>query len=142
MRTFPRLVAAALVSTLSIVLPGAGLAGCGQKNNTANPSTTTSSAGSSTAQFQVGNTLNYGSFGTTADLDCADGKSLNVGGSNNTLTVKGNCSSVSIGGADNKITFDKVDKLLSVVGLNNTVTYHNGDPKVEKLGSGNTITKG
>jgi hypothetical protein len=142
MRTFPRMAAAAVVSALSMVLLIAGLTGCGQKNNNANPSTTTSSTGSSTAQFQVGNTLNYGSFGTTADLDCGDGKSLNVGGSNNTLTVKGTCSSVSIGGADNKITFDKVDKLLSVVGINNTVTYKNGDPKVEKLGSGNTINKG
>ena len=39
-------------------------------------------------QVEIGNTINYGSFGTTADIDCADGKSLNVGGSNNTLTVK------------------------------------------------------
>ncbi|BBU24223.1 DUF3060 domain-containing protein [Mycobacterium xenopi] len=141
MRDFPRSTAATLVLALSIVLAVAGLAGCGPKNKGAAPSTTTTS-GSSTAQFEVGNTLNYGSFGTTADLDCADGKSLNVGGSNNTLTVKGTCSSVSIGGADNKITFDKVDKQLSVVGLNNTVTYKSGDPKVENLGSNNTITKG
>jgi hypothetical protein len=141
MRNFPKSAAAPLVLAFSIALAVAGLAGCGQKNKGAAPSTTTTS-GSSAAQFEVGNTLNYGSFGTTTDLDCADGKSLNVGGSNNTLTVKGTCSSVSIGGADNKITFDKVDKQLSVVGLNNTVTYKAGDPKVENLGSGNTITKG
>ncbi len=97
---------------------------------------------SSGAQVEVGNTINYGSFGTTADIDCADGKSLNIGGSNNTLTVKGTCASVNIGGADNKVTFDKVDKDISVVGLNNTVTYKDGDPKVNDLGSGNTIKKG
>ena len=56
--------------------------------------------------------LNYASFGTTADLDCGDGNSLSVGGSNNTLTVTGTCSTVSILGADNKITFDKIDKQL------------------------------
>ena len=49
----------------------------------------TATAGTSGAQVEVGNTINYGSFGTTADIDCADGKSLNVGGSNNTLTVHG-----------------------------------------------------
>jgi hypothetical protein len=90
---------------------------------------------------EVGNTVNYGSFGTTAEIDCADGKSLNVGGSNNTLTVKGSCASVNIGGADNKITFEKIDKELSVVGLNNTINYK-GEPKVNNLGSGNTLNKG
>ena len=117
-----------------------GLAGCGAKSSDTNSPTAT--VGSSGGQVEIGNTINYGSFGTTADIDCADGKSLNVGGSNNTLTVKGTCASVNIGGADNKITFDKIDKDLSVVGLNNTVTYKDGDPKVNDLGSGNKISKG
>src|SRR3954464_12033735 len=117
-----------------------GAAGCGSESKETNSPTAT--AGSSGAQVEIGNTINYGSFGTTADIDCADGKSLNVGGSNNTLTVKGTCASVNIGGADNKITFDAVDKELSVVGLNNTVTYRGGDPKVEDLGSVNKISKG
>jgi hypothetical protein len=122
------------------VLAVVALAGCGSTSKEGTSPTAT--AGQSGAQVEVGNTINYGSFGTTADLDCADGKSLNVGGSNNTLTVKGSCSSVNIGGADNKITFEKVDKELSVVGLNNTVTYKGGEPKVNNLGSGNTINKG
>ena len=117
-----------------------GLAACGSQNNKNNPPTAT--AGSSGAQVVIGNTINYGSFGTTSSLDCADGKSLNVGGSNNTLTVRGTCTSVNIGGADNKVTFDKIDKQLSVVGLNNTVAYKDGDPKVDDLGSGNKISKG
>ena len=118
------------------------------KNNSTVPSTgspTSSTPAPSTtstgAQFDIGNTINYGSLGTTTTLDCGDGKSLNVGGSNNTLTVKGTCGTVSIGGADNKITIDKIDKQLNVVGFNNTISYKDGDPKVDNLGSGNTINK-
>ena len=93
------------------------------------------------AQVEVGNTIFYGSFGTTAEVDCADGKSLNVGGSNNTLNVSGTCSSVIIGGADNKITFDTVSGEIDVVGVNNTITYANGDPRIDDVGNGNTIEK-
>ncbi len=116
------------------------LTGCG--SDSTDTDTPTATAGTSGAQLEIGNTINYGSFGTTADIDCADGKSLNIGGSNNTLNVKGTCANVNIGGADNKIAFDKVDKELSVVGLNNTVTYRDGDPKVNDTGSGNKISKG
>jgi hypothetical protein len=150
------LAAGAIVLAVALTPAAFGVAGCSKKNNTGAPGSTsagsstattsanpaTSTPESSTAQIQIGNTLNYGSFGTTADLDCADGKGLNVGGSNNTLTVKGTCSTVSIGGADNKITFDKIDKQLTVVGLNNSITYKEGDPKVENLGQSNTINKG
>jgi uncharacterized lipoprotein YehR (DUF1307 family) len=131
----------AFVLTLSALVIVFGLAACG-KNNNATRTTTSSSTASTGAQFDVGNTINYGSFGTTTDLDCGDGKSLNVGGSNNTLTVKGTCGTVSIGGADNKITLDKIDKQLNVVGFNNTITYKNGEPKVDNLGTNNTINKG
>ncbi|MCB0949272.1 MAG: DUF3060 domain-containing protein [Mycobacterium sp.] len=124
---------AALCATL-------GLTACGSNSeDTSNPTVT---AGSQGAQVEIGNTINYGSFGTTADIDCADGKSLNIGGSNNTLTVKGTCTNVNIGGADNKVSIDRVDADLSVVGLNNTVTYRDGDPKINDTGSNNTITKG
>jgi Protein of unknown function (DUF3060) len=116
-----------------------GLAGCGSSGDSEAPIAT---AGTSGAQVEIGNTINYGSFGTTADIDCAQGKALNVGGSNNNLTVKGNCSSVNIGGADNKVTLDNVETEISVVGLDNTVVYKGGDPKVEDLGSGNKVSKG
>jgi hypothetical protein len=130
----------AFVACLAVAACTLGLAGCNsEKRDKDSPMAT---AGTSGAQVEIGNTINYGSFGTTADLDCADGKSLNVGGSNNTLTVKGTCANVNIGGADNKITFDKVDQELSVVGLNNTVTYKDGDPKVNDTGSNNKISKG
>jgi hypothetical protein len=105
------------------------VAGCGSDGGT--PGT----------QVEVGSTINYGSFGTTAEIDCGDGKSLNVGGSNNTLTVTGTCSSVNVGGADNTITVSRIDGELSVVGLNNTVGYKGGDPTVNDQGSGNRIGK-
>jgi Protein of unknown function (DUF3060) len=131
---------AAVIGVAAVVAAVIGLSGCGSQNKPTNSPTAT--VGTSGAQVQIGNTINYGSFGTTADIDCASGKSLNVGGSNNTLTVKGTCASVNIGGAENKITFEKIDKDISVVGVNNTVTYKSGDPKVSDLGSGNQINKG
>jgi DUF3060 family protein len=136
-RTFPG--SATCVAGIAIVI-AFGLTGCGADDKDTN--TPTATVGTSGAQVEVGNTINYGSFGTTSDIDCADGKSLNVGGSNNTLTVKGTCAGVSIGGADNKITIDTIDKEVSVVGINNTVAYKNGDPKVNDLGSGNSVKKG
>ncbi|WP_099022915.1 DUF3060 domain-containing protein [Mycolicibacterium palauense] len=131
--------------TLAAAAAVVGLAGCGgdsedgSGNDTGAP---TATAGTSGAQVEIGNTVNYGSFGTTAEIDCGQGKSLNVGGSNNTLTVRGTCSSVNVGGADNKITLERVDNDLSVVGLNNTITYKDGSPKINNLGSGNSIDKG
>ncbi|MEB3031969.1 DUF3060 domain-containing protein [[Mycobacterium] nativiensis] len=86
------------------------------------------------------NTINYESFGTTSELSCVDGKSLNVAGSNNRLTVRGRCETVTVPGADNRITLDRVDKSLTVSGLNNSVIYRSGDPTVDDRGSGNTIT--
>jgi hypothetical protein len=119
---------------------GLALTGCGsESSDTATPTVT---AGTSGGQVEIGNTINYGSFGTTADIDCADGKSVNIGGSNNTLTVKGTCSNVNIGGADNKLTFERIDKEISVVGLNNTVTYKDGEPKINDTGSNNKVSKG
>lgn len=136
-----RALAVMAVSTVAVF----GMAGCGQHNNGTVPSSGTSSSSPSTsstgAQFDIGNTINYVSTGTTTTLDCGDSKSLNVGGFNNTLTVKGTCGTVSIGGGDNKITVDKIDKTINVVGSHNAITYKDGEPKVENLGSGNTINK-
>ncbi len=133
----PRLIGGVGVATLFATL---GLTACGSNNQ--DTSNATMTAGSSGAQIEIGNTINYGSFGTTADIDCAEGKSLNVGGSNNTLTVKGTCASVNVGGADNKLTFERVNDELSVVGLNTTVAYRDGNPRINDTGSNNTIDKG
>ncbi len=117
-----------------------GLAGCGSDSNDTNSPTAT--VGTSGAQVEIGNTINYTSMGSTAEIDCADGKSINVGGNNNKLTVKGTCANANIGGADNTVTMERIDNGLSVVGFNNTVTYKQGDPKVNDTGSGNKISKG
>ena len=128
MRTYPTaLFAAAVLATLPLA---STLAGCG------------SGDGKSGRAVEVASTINYGSFGTTTEIDCADGKSLNVGGSNNTITVKGSCTSVNVGGADNKIKVARIDRELSVVGLNNTITYADGSPDVNDAGSGNRISGG
>ncbi|RDH77024.1 DUF3060 domain-containing protein [Mycolicibacterium moriokaense] len=117
-----------------------GLVGCGAESSDTNSPTAT--FGSGGGQVEIGNTINYTSVGTTTELDCADGKSLNIGGNNNKLTVKGTCANANIGGADNTVTIERVDKGLSVVGFNNTITYKQGDPKVNDTGSGNKINKG
>ena len=116
-----------------------GLAGCGADSG--DSTTPTGTLDTEGGQVEIGNTINYSSVGTTTELDCADGKSLNIGGNNNKLTVKGSCANANIGGADNTVNMDRVDKGLSVVGFNNTVTYKQGDPKVNDTGSGNKISK-
>ena len=149
---------AALAAALTVVPAAFGLAGC---SSTANPpggsSTTTTTAPTSTSaaattttsggnsvstSVEIGNSLEYGSFNTTATLDCANGKSLNVAGSNNTLTVTGTCETVSIGGTGNKITIDKINTRITVLGVENTITYKDGDPKVDNIGTNNSIKKG
>jgi len=131
-----RPAAGTLVLTLSAILVVFGMAGCGSNNNAGPSSTSTTATGT-----EFGNTIRYGSVGTTTNLDCGDGKRLNVAGSNNTLTVKGTCETVSVGGADNKITIDKIDRRISVLGMNNTITFKDGTPKIENRGTGNTISK-
>jgi hypothetical protein len=128
MRThLPIVVIGVVVGILSAVT---GLAGCDCPK------------GATSKRPGIANTINYGSLGTTASVDCGDGKTLNVGGSNNTLTVKGTCESVNIIGADNRITLEKIDKTLTLSGLDNKVVYKAGKPKVDDHGSGNTVKKG
>ncbi|MGH3561541.1 MAG: DUF3060 domain-containing protein [Mycobacterium sp.] len=135
MRTRPPAVIIGVAA--GIITAAVGLTGCGASKNT----TPTSTSKGATVQLEIGNTINYGSLGTTAEVDCAGGKSLNVGGSNNTLTVKGTCESVNVLGADNKITVAKIVKSLTITGLNNTVTYKSGAPNVDDHGSDNTVNK-
>lgn len=130
----------ARLAAVVIGLVAAGLGGCGNAKNTAAHSDP-SKVKRVTSQLEFGDTINYGAFGTNTEVDCADGKSLNVGGSNNTLKVKGDCTVVSIAGADNRITLNKVDRSLTITGLNNAVTYRTGEPKVDDRGSGNTVRR-
>ena len=124
MRTSRCLAGLLAVSVVASITVGA----CGSDDTTA-PAT------------PVGNELTYDSFGTRAGIDCADGRSLTIGGSNNTITVTGTCTSVTVSGADNKIQLDRVEQSLTVTGLNNTVVYVAGDPDVVNRGTGNDIRK-
>lgn len=124
------LLAGAVLLTVSV-----GSAGC-EAEPTPKPSRTTKNY-----DGRFANMINYESFGTTSQLDCADGRSLTVAGSNNRLTVHGRCETVNILGADNRITIERVDKSLTISGLNNSVTYRGGDPTVDDRGSGNTIAE-
>jgi hypothetical protein len=108
-----------------------GLAGCDGSADASHPKRLSMSSNV--------DTIYYGSFGTTSAVDCADGKSLNVAGSNNALTVRGRCEAVNVAGADNRISVERVDKSLTITGLNNSVSYRGGDPRVDDRGSGNTV---
>lgn len=135
-RTHPPVVV--LGAIVGILAAAVCVAGCGGSKDAASKP---SRSKSFNAQLEFGHTINYGSFGTTAEVDCADGKSLNVGGSNNTLRVRGTCESVNVSGADNRITVERVNKSLTITGLDNTVTYRRGEPKVDDNGSGNTVNR-
>ena len=130
------------------VAAAVGLVGC---SSTAGPpggstsstkSSTTGGGPTMSTSVQVGDTVVYAYMGQTATISCEEGKSLNVTGSDNTLTVNGTCETVSVGGTKNKITLDKVNKRITVLGMDNTVTYKDGDPEINKLGPNNTVTKG
>lgn len=90
----------------------------------------------------VAGTVDYGSFGTTATIDCADGSSVNIAGSNNRLNISGRCDSIRVGGADNRITIEQIDGELTVAGLNNTIVYRGGEPAISDTGPGNRISRG
>lgn len=116
-------MAVRLCAAASVVLLTAG---CGSGDTAVNPA----------------DIITYDSLGTRAEIDCENGKSLVVGGSNNTLTVRGICASVSVRGADNRITADRIDGTLSVDGVNNTVGYAAGDPTIVDTGTGNRVGAG
>src|SRR5258708_40070929 len=93
----------AFIAGCAIALCALGRAGCGSGSKDSNAPTAT--AGTSGAQVEIGNTINYGSFGTTAEIDCGGGKSLNVGGSKNTPTRKSTFGSGNSGGAEKQNNF-------------------------------------
>lgn len=123
-----------LVAGAALLAVGAGVAGCDSE-----PAPKSARIAKGYADAQFSDTITYRSFGTTSAVDCADGKSLNVAGSNNSLTVRGRCEAVNVAGADNRITVERVEKSLTVTGLNNSVTYRGGEPTVDDRGSGNVI---
>jgi hypothetical protein len=153
---------AALVGASTVVAAGMVLVGCsstatppgGSPSGSSSTKSSSSATSSGTAEptssngptmstsVEVGDTMVYAYMSQTATISCPDGKSLNVTGSDNTLTVTGTCETLSVGGKGNKITLDKVNTRITVLGMDNTITYKDGDPKVNKIGPNNTVTKG
>lgn len=88
-------------------------------------------------------TAGFLSSGETAALDCAGGQA-SIMGSNNDLTIKGNCTILSLFGSGNKISIQFAPGAqISFVGSGNSISWTSADnkpPKVSYVGSGNTLT--
>jgi hypothetical protein len=76
-------------------------------------------------------------------LDCAGGKA-EIMGSNDVLTIKGNCSGLDLAGSGNKITIEfGRAAAINFVGSGNAIAWTSADgkpPKVTYVGSENTLT--
>ena len=95
-----------------------------------------------TAEAQTSsNQAGFVSSGQTATVDCIGGQAAIVG-SNNDLTIKGNCTSLSL--PSNKISIQFAPGAqISFVGSDITISWTSADgkaPKVSYVGSGNTLT--
>ncbi|MDO3129185.1 DUF3060 domain-containing protein [Mycobacteroides abscessus subsp. bolletii] len=145
-RTRPTLVA------LAVAVTTVGLAGCGIiKPGSSNPtpgtwtppstSTSTSASTPTSAKVNIGDETVIGYFGQTTTATCEAGKSLNITGANNTLTITGPCETVTVSGFSNTVTFGELKTEVTVTGYGNKLTYKTGEPKINNYGSNNTIGK-
>ncbi|SHS33179.1 Protein of uncharacterised function (DUF3060) [Mycobacteroides abscessus subsp. abscessus] len=149
-RTRPTLVALAVAVT-AVGLAGCGIIKPGSSNPTPGtwtpPSTSTSTSTSpsastpTSAKVNIGDETVIGYFGQTTTATCEAGKSLNITGANNTLTITGPCETVTVSGFSNTVTFGELKTEVTVTGYGNKLTYKTGEPKVNNYGSNNTIQK-
>lgn len=149
-RTRPTLVALAVAVT-AVGLAGCGIIKPGSSNPTPGtwtpPSTSTSTSTSpsastpTSAKVNIGDETVIGYFGQTTTATCEAGKSLNITGANNTLTITGPCETVTVSGFSNTVTFGELKTEITVTGYGNKLTYKTGEPKVNNYGSNNTIQK-
>ncbi|CPZ46490.1 Protein of uncharacterised function (DUF3060) [Mycobacteroides abscessus] len=147
-RTRPTLVALAVAVT-TVGLAGCGIIKPGSSNPTPGtwtpPSTSTSTSPSAStptsAKVNIGDETVIGYFGQTTTATCEAGKSLNITGANNTLTITGPCETVTVSGFSNTVTFGELKTEVTVTGYGNKLTYKTGEPKVNNYGSNNTIQK-
>ncbi len=114
---------------LLAVALGLSVTGCG------------SDGGTSDGHGAPGDAISYAGVGTTMTVDCADGRSLAVTGSNNTLTVTGRCSNVDVPGNDNRVNAAAISGRIHATGINNTIRYDDGNPQVDAA-AGNTVRRG
>ena len=82
------------------------------------------------------------SSGIKSELNCA-GKGAQISGSDNMLTILGDCSQLEVFGSNNRIAITLAQgATVQVFGSNNDVTWsmRNGKlPKIETVGSANAI---
>jgi hypothetical protein len=83
--------------------------------------------------------------GVKSVLDCAAGQA-EIAGSNNILTINGDCKKLEVLGSNNAIMVALAESAeVQLVGSNNKIiwTTPNGpSPSIQQLGSGNTVSKG
>ena len=77
-------------------------------------------------------------IGQTRAHACKAGENVDVGGTDNELTLTGPCGAVTVAGLSNEVTLDTAASL-EVSGRNNLVTYSSGEPRVSKSGTGNRV---
>ncbi len=99
-----------------------------------------SDSGTPDGHGRPGDAISYAGVGTAMTIDCGDGRTLTVTGSNNTLTVTGRCSNVEIPGNDNRLNATAISGRVHATGINNTVRYDDGDPQVD-VAAGNTVER-
>jgi DUF3060 family protein len=96
------------------------------------------------AQTAAPASAQFAGSGLKSVLDCAAGRA-EIAGSNNILTITGNCKKLEVLGSNNAITVALADDAeVQLVGSNNKISWttpSGRNPSIQQLGSGNTISK-
>jgi hypothetical protein len=71
----------------------------------------------------------------TKSHTCKDGEDIDVGGTNNQISLTGRCGKVTVEGIGNTVCLETAASI-DAGGRNNTVTYTRGEPKVSRPGVG------
>ncbi|MBK7860732.1 MAG: carboxypeptidase regulatory-like domain-containing protein [Archangiaceae bacterium] len=74
------------------------------------------------------------------DHACREGEDIDVGGTNNHVTLTGRCGAVTVAGIGNQVTLESASEI-EVDGRSNTVSYRKGEPKISKPGAGAQVFK-
>jgi hypothetical protein len=90
-------------------------------------------------------TIELSGSGRHETIACTGGTEVAINGSDNNITLSGDCKSVSVTGSTNQVTAEGMGAL-SVIGSDNTVTWKHAlgkaqKPKVSTTGSGNRVSK-
>lgn len=79
-------------------------------------------------------------IGQTQSHACSEGENVDVGGTNNEVTLTGRCGEVTVAGLENTVILEAAASI-DVSGKHNEVTWSKGEPKVTRSGS-NRVVKG